>query len=123
MTQYTIHAYTTETASQHVVERQAELDNQDWNREMSRLQAQGEGIRLNDAHWSVITYLREHYVDEGLPRHARVLANELAARYSPLGGSKYLRLLFPGGPVTQGSRLANLRTPADATDRAFGHSY
>ena len=123
MAQYTINAYTTETSSQYTDLRQAELDNQHWNRERSRLLAEGEGIRLNDGHWSVISYLRTRYADAGLPRHARYLANELSTRYSPLGGSKYLRHLFPGGPVTQGSRLANLRTPADATDRAFGHSY
>ena len=123
MTQYTINAYTTETSSHHSDHRQVELDNQYWDREKSRLMAQNEGISLNNDHWSVISYLRKRYVNEGLPRHARTLANELAARYAPLGGSKYLRHLFPGGPVTQGSRFANLRTPADATDRAFGHSY
>ena len=123
MTQYTINAYTTETSSQYIDLRQTELDNQHWNREKSRLLAKTEGIFLNNDHWSVITYLRTRYVDKGLPQHARHLANELRSRYTPLGGSKYLRHLFPGGPVTQGSRLANLRTPANATDRAFGHSY
>lgn len=123
MTQYPINAYTTEASSQNVGLRQVELDNQHWNRERSRLLAEHEGISLNNEHWAVIAYLRKRYVDQGLPRHARFLANELTSKYSSLGGNKYLRHLFPGGPVTQGSRLANLRTPAGATDLAFGHSY
>ena len=123
MTQYTYNAYTTETPNQYVAQRQEELDDQHWNRESSRQLAESEGIHLNNDHWALITYLRTRYVDVGLPRHARYLSNELASRYAPLGGNKYLRHLFPGGPVTQGCRLANLRTPPDATDRAFGHSY
>ena len=44
-------------------------------------------------------------------------------RFAARGGKKYLYSLFAGGPVTQGSRLANLRTPANATDVSFGTSY
>jgi hypothetical protein len=37
--------------------------------------------------------------------------------------AKYLRRLFCAGPVSQGNPLANLRTPAFATDASFGTSY
>jgi len=47
----------------------------------------------------------------------------ISEELSALGGNKYLFRLFAGGPVTQGSRLANLRAPANATDVSFGTSY
>jgi tRNA 2-thiouridine synthesizing protein E len=43
--------------------------------------------------------------------------------FDQTGGNKYLYRLFSGGPVTQGSRLANLRTPATASDVSFGTNY
>jgi tRNA 2-thiouridine synthesizing protein E len=71
----------------------------------------------------VISYLREQYLEHGLPRFARSTARALNKKFAAQGGGKYLHNLFPGGPVTQGSRLANLRTPANATDISFGTSY
>lgn len=123
MKQHTNNAYKTESASHYVDVRRKELHDQYWNREKSRQLAENEGVSLNSDHWAVITYLREHYLEDGLPRHARYLANDLVLHYKPRGGNKYLRYLFPGGPVTQGSRLANLRAPADASDASYGWSY
>jgi tRNA 2-thiouridine synthesizing protein E len=71
----------------------------------------------------VISYLREQYLEHGLPRFARTTARALNKQFAAQGGNKYLYNLFPGGPVTQGSRLANLRIPANATDISFGTSY
>ena len=123
MTQYTVNVQDTETSSQDAEVRTAELVAQNWNRKASFDLAKNEGIYLNDEHWSVIMYLRERYIEHGLPRHARSLARELNKRFFVHGGNKYLRHLFAGGPVTQGSRLANLRTPANATDISFGTCY
>jgi sulfur relay (sulfurtransferase) DsrC/TusE family protein len=36
------------------------------------------------------------------------LENALNEQFSALGGSEYLYRLFPGGPVSQGNRIANL---------------
>jgi tRNA 2-thiouridine synthesizing protein E len=58
-----------------------------------------------------------------LPIAARVTAKALKTRFAVQGGNSYLHQLFPGGPVTQGSRFANVRTPAYATDPSFGTSY
>lgn len=102
MTQYKINAQDFESSSQDASIRQAEL---------------------SDQHWHVLSYLREQYLEHGLPRFARTTARALNKQFAAQGGSKYLHNLFPGGPVTQGSRLANLRTPANATDISFGTSY
>ena len=94
-----------------------------WNRNKSMDLALKENINLTDKHWEVITYLRKHYLHQGLPKNARSLANDLERHYIFQGGNKYLRQLFPEGPVRQGCRLANLPIPANATDRSFGSSY
>ena len=123
MTQYKINAQDSETFSQYASIRQAELIDQNWNRARSETLATNEGFELTDQHWHVISYLREQYLEQGLPRFARTTARALNKQYAAQGGNKYLHNLFPGGPVTQGSRLANLRTPANATDTSFGTSY
>ena len=123
MTQFVSNAQDSETFSLYAGIRQAELNAQDWNRDKSADLAQNEGISLTDEHWTVISYLRNSYIEYGLPRFARTTARALNRQFYVQGGSKYLYGLFAGGPVTQGSRLANLRTPANATDVSFGTSY
>ena len=123
MTHFVSNAQDSETFSLYAGIRQAELNAQDWDREKSAHLAQNEGISLNDEHWAVITYLRNSYIEYGLPRYARTTARALNRQFYVEGGSKYLYGLFAGGPVTQGSHLANLRTPANATDVSFGTSY
>ena len=123
MTQYKINAQDSETFSQYASIRRAELGDQNWNRARSETLATNEGFELTDQHWQVISYLREQYLEHGLPRFARTTARALNKQFAAQGGNKYLHDLFPDGPVTQGSRLANLRTPANATDISFGTSY
>lgn len=113
----------TETCHQTITFRRAELIKHHWNRNKSNKIALTEGIQLNDEHWVVIIYLRKHYLEHGLPRHARLLAQKLNRRFKIQGGNKYLCNLFPGGPITQGCRFANIRLPANATDSSFGTCY
>ena len=123
MNQFTQNAQDTETSSQHAGIRLAELIDQNWSRNKSEQLAMHEGISLTDQHWHVIDYLRKLYLKNGLPRFARTTARALNREFAPQGGNKYLHSLFAGGPVTQGSRLANLRAPAGATDISFGTCY
>ena len=123
MTQHLINAFTTESASHLRNIRCAELKKQHWNRAKSQLLADNEDIILTDAHWAVLKFLRKNYIAEGLPTHARYLSASLHKGFSAEGGNKYLRVLFPGGPITQGSRFANLPTPSDAVDTSFGSCY
>lgn len=123
MKQFAIDPQDTETASHYTSDRLSELADQCWSRDKSTALAKIEAIDLNDEHWAVIVFLRRYYLEHGLPIHARVMAKVLSQNFTDQGGNKYLHRLFPGGPVTQGSRLANLRTPAYATDPSFGTSY
>jgi len=123
MTQYITNPNETETASHDIAIRRAEIAAQHWSRAKSSSLAKDEGIKLSDEHWAVIIYLRKRYLTQGLAKHARSLANDLKLHFKNQGGNKYLYQLFTGGPVTQGCRIANLRTPAYASDRSFGTNY
>ncbi|MGA7983479.1 MAG: TusE/DsrC/DsvC family sulfur relay protein [Chromatiaceae bacterium] len=123
MKQHTLDPHETETSGRNIDDRLTELADQRWNRAKSLALAESEGVALNDEHWSVIIFMRKYYLEHGLPINARTTARALSQNYSRQGGTKYLRRLFSGGPVTQGSRLANLPTPAYATDCSFGTTY
>ncbi|MHB8743925.1 MAG: TusE/DsrC/DsvC family sulfur relay protein [Sulfuricaulis sp.] len=123
MKQFTVDPQDTETSGRDIGDRSTELAEQHWDRSHSLALAIGEGIDFNDEHWDVILFLRQYYLEYGLPITGRTTAIALNQNFSKLGGSKYLHRLFSGGPVTQGSRIANLPTPAYATDLSFGTSY
>lgn len=80
-----------------------------------------EGLELGDAHWEALRALHEYYA-----RHAestvklRELHDALDEKFHGRGGIRQLYLLFPGGPVAQGCRVAGLKAPAGATDKGFG---
>ncbi len=123
MKQFLTNAYKTESVSQLMDIRRTELNDQHWNRAKSQRRAKNEGVSLSDEHWAVLIYLRQQYLDAGLPRHARYLATTLLKDFAGKGGTKYLRHLFPGGPITQGSRFANLPAPSDSADASHGSCY
>jgi tRNA 2-thiouridine synthesizing protein E len=123
MNQFTVKPHETETSGKNFSDRLKELSDQEWNRSKSLALAECEGVDLNDERWAVLVFLRKYYLDHGLPITARTTSRALNKNFIVQGGNKYLRQLFNGGPVTQGSRLANLRTPAYATDISYGFSY
>ncbi len=123
MNQHITDPHETETSSSNITDRSTELTDQHWDRSQSAARARNEGIEFTDEHWAVIVFMRELYLQQGLPINARTTARALNKSFSSQGGSKYLRELFSGGPVTQGSRIADLRTPAYAVDASFGTSY
>ncbi|MBD3671722.1 MAG: TusE/DsrC/DsvC family sulfur relay protein [Gammaproteobacteria bacterium] len=119
-TQSTSNAHDSEPSRSDRISRGENMKNQEWKRSDASALASEEGLEMNDGHWAVIQYLRKLYIKSGTPRHARILARKLNRKFASKGGSQYLHRLFRGGPVTQGSRLANLRVPDDATDSSFG---
>ncbi|MGD2075510.1 MAG: TusE/DsrC/DsvC family sulfur relay protein [Gammaproteobacteria bacterium] len=100
-----------------------ELEIQNWNRERALELSKSEGLTLTDAHWEVIDFLRTRYLEQGDPESAREVAEDLREAFADRGGEKQLRRLFPGGPVTQGSRIAGLPVPAYSVDTSFGTTY
>jgi tRNA 2-thiouridine synthesizing protein E len=108
----------TDIDSQRRSRRQRELDN--WSLEKGRRIAAAEGIELDSTRLEVIHCLREYYKAHGLAENGRELGDMLDARFAAQGGRKYLRRLFPEGPVTQGMKIAGLPVPAWSEDEGFG---
>ncbi len=91
-----------------------------WSPLVAQRLAKAEGLFLSDEHWEVIIYLRERYRKKGEARSAREVLKELEQKFGDGHGRRNLYELFPGGPVSQGSRLAGLPLPPYSSDPSFG---
>jgi tRNA 2-thiouridine synthesizing protein E len=93
----------------------------DWQRDDGERKALELGIEMTPAHWQVVDFIREYYIENGLPESARLLSDALEEAFREEGGRRYLYTLFPHGPVTQASLIAGLKKPPRfAEDRSFG---
>jgi len=102
------------------VQADRERDLADWSRAWATDKALELGITLTEAHWAVIDALREHYREHGLADDGRDLGDLLDSRFAHEGGRRWLRRLFPGGPVFQGMQIAGLPVPPHTEDSGFG---
>ena len=91
-----------------------------WSEETARALARQEGLTLTDEHWEVIRLLREHYRLHGNDLSGPRLLMALEERFGARGGKRRLYELFPGGPISQGTRLAGLPPPPYSKDPSFG---
>lgn len=91
-----------------------------WSPLIAQRQAKAEGVFLTDEHWEIIIYLRERYRTEGDARSAREVLRELEKKFSDGHGRRGLYELFPGGPVSQGCRIAGVPEPPYSSDPSFG---
>ena len=92
-----------------------------WTREEATSIAAKDGLSAASGHWEMVRALQEFYSRHDEPRiNSRELHDALEERFHAHGGMKYLYKLFPGGPVTQGCRLAGLEPPAGSVDKGFG---
>ncbi len=83
--------------------------------------ATSEGLTLGDEHWEAVRALQEYYArHDPNPIHLREMHDALDEKFHHAGGIRHLYMLFPGGPVAQGCRIAGLKAPAGAMDRGFG---
>ena len=93
----------------------------DWTPGRAAEYAQREGLELGEQHWEALRALQEYFArhaDTGV--NLRELHDALEEKFHRVGGIRRLYLLFPGGPVAQGCRVAGLKAPAGATDQGFG---
>ncbi|HUO53465.1 MAG TPA: TusE/DsrC/DsvC family sulfur relay protein, partial [Rhodoblastus sp.] len=91
-----------------------------WSEEIARDLAAREGIELTPEHWEVVHLLRNHYRLRGHSLTGTRLLKALEEPFVPRGGLKHLYELFPGGPVSQGSRIAGVPAPPYSRDLSFG---
>ncbi len=94
----------------------------DWSRSKAEEMAKAEGLILTDDHWEAIRSLQGYFArhEDSPTINMRELHDALDEHFHAAGGIKMLYLLFPGGPIAQGCRLAGLKAPYLATDTNFG---
>jgi tRNA 2-thiouridine synthesizing protein E len=81
----------------------------DWNEDVARVLAAGEGIELTDKHWDVINYLRDEYINNGQNQPMeRVVLKDMGKKWGTKPTSKDLYSLFPMAPTKQGTKIAGL---------------
>ena len=93
----------------------------DWSQNEAAQVAAAEGLEPDENRWEVVRALQEYYSrhrEQGI--NTRDLHDALEEKFHSMGGMKYLYRLLPGGPVTQGCRLAGLEPPAGSADKGFG---
>jgi tRNA 2-thiouridine synthesizing protein E len=95
---------------------------QGWSQQSAAKVAAGEGISVGADHWEVVRALQEFFArHEDVPGiQVRELHDALDEHFHARGGIKFLYKLLPGGPVSQGCRLAGLEPPAGSADPGFG---
>lgn len=86
---------------------------QDWDKAVAQAFAQAEQIAMTDAHWEVVHFVRQFYVEFQTSPAIRILVKAMAQQLgAEKGNSKYLFMLFPQGPAKQATRIAGLPKPA-----------
>ena len=76
------------------------------------LLATEEGIELSEAHWEVVRFVREFYMEFNTSPAIRMLVKAMTQKYGEeKGNSRYLYRLFPKGPAKQATKLAGLPKP------------
>jgi len=91
-----------------------------WDSTVANELAKSENIQLTPEHMEVVGYLRQTYKKHGQIRRAHSLTQALNTRFASKGGLKYLYTLFPGGPISQGCKLAGISAPSDSKNDSFG---
>ena len=87
-------------------------DPRNWSYDIAQAFAAQEGISLTNAHWEVLSLLRDYFAAFGDSPANRALVNFTKQQLGPeKGNSLYLMGLFPGSPARVGSRIAGLPKP------------
>ena len=88
------------------------VNSADWDEEVAKRLAELNDITLNDAHWEIIFFIRNYYMQFKHLPNARVFTKAIAkALGEEKGNSRYLHKLFPEGPLKYACKLAGLPKP------------
>lgn len=81
----------------------------DWNEDVAKVIAEGEGIEMTDKHWDVVKYLRdEHFNNNGNEPNERTILKDMGKVWGEKVSSKDMYLMFPLMPSKQGRKIAGL---------------
>ncbi|MDH3453067.1 MAG: TusE/DsrC/DsvC family sulfur relay protein [Gammaproteobacteria bacterium] len=92
-----------------------------WTPAVALTNAAAEGVELKADHWEAIGAIQEYFGKVARSGFKpRECTDALDEKFHARGGLKYLYVLFPGGPVARGCRMAGIPAPAGSTDHGFG---
>lgn len=83
----------------------------DYGDEVVAVIAEAENIKLTDAHWDVINFMREQYKEEGQTPNFRNMVALLDEKDDSVDWKKKLYELFPMQPNRQSAKIAGLPKP------------
>jgi tRNA 2-thiouridine synthesizing protein E len=84
----------------------------DWNETIATELARMNGIELSVAHWEIIRFMRDYYIEFKHLPNTRVFIKAIAKRFGEeKGNSRYLHQLFPDSPLKSTCKLAGLPKP------------
>lgn len=82
---------------------------EDWNKKIALTIAKEEKIIITKNHWKIIFFMRNFYLNFNIYPSMRILNKEIKTLINKKNiNSIYLFNLFPGGPLTQGAKIAGL---------------
>ncbi|WP_111978548.1 TusE/DsrC/DsvC family sulfur relay protein [Algibacillus agarilyticus] len=100
--------------SEYVLDKHGYLQNHlEWNEEIALAMALSESIEMTDAHWEVVNFVRDFYLEYNTSPAMRPLVKAVGLTLGvDKGNSRYLFTLFPKGPAKQATKIAGLPKPA-----------
>jgi tRNA 2-thiouridine synthesizing protein E len=82
---------------------------EDWNEQVATYLAAQEGIELTQAHWDVLHYLRDEYINNnGNQPNNRSIIKDMSGKWGHKVSNKEMFDLFPGNPSKQAGLIAGL---------------
>lgn len=86
------------------------VDPGEWNEQLALVLAREENIRLTDAHWDALQFMRDFYHEHQVIPDVRFVVKHLAHRFGTASRNMVFEL-FPYGYVKQACKIAGMRRP------------
>ena len=85
------------------------VNNEDWSKDLASHMASQEDLKLTDAHWDVLEYLRDEYFNNNATQpNTRTIVKAMSEKWGRDVDQKELYELFPNAPSKQAGRIAGL---------------
>ncbi len=85
------------------------VNNEDWSKDLASHMASQEDLKLTDAHWDVLEYLRDEYFNNNATQpNTRTIVKAMSEKWGRDVDQKELYELFPNDPSKQAGRIAGL---------------
>lgn len=82
----------------------------EWNEAVAEQLARAEDVRLTDAHWDVIRFMREYYEEHQVAPDARHVIKHLSDRLGAEARNALFKM-FAYGYVKQACKIAGMKRP------------